>query len=168
MNGLILNELIVLANKKTRDARERLETEEGGRRIAKLQGNIQGFKNLVTIISAEFHLEQSSLSDEGDMPIDLHQADDMVIDSLSAELTPFRSSAEWGAVLARLETDAEEMKNYLLLQADKAHELDICQGKYRGETFYTYFFNEIEVEAKNRQAKRDEAAKNPALIPEVF
>ena len=162
MHGFALNQIIIIAIHRMGACKDDLETEENGRVVASLQGKIAGYKEIISILAAEFSLTQAMLDDTGDEPIDIGKADDEEVDASVASIEALRKTEAWAKVLARVEANIVNLKDFLLFSAEKSRDLDICQGKYEAQTVYKSFFSQVESESSYRQRKREEKQKEKA------
>jgi hypothetical protein len=164
MSARAIDQIITIANDEMQRARDALEVEESGRAVAAFQGNIVGYKRLIAHMAAEFGLTQFAIEDLGDAPLKIPDLDDMTLVALRVDIESLKIDPQWSEVLARIDKDTEEMKNYLLFTAEKSRDLDLKQGQWKGETVYTRLFDSAEDEWKRREAKKQEKEKNPVLF----
>jgi hypothetical protein len=160
--GLAINELLVRTLAEMKMARAKLEVEESGRAIASLQGHLAGYRTLVDILAAEFHLLQFMIDDTGDVPMVLPDLDEASFEALRHDVETLRISDAWKALEARVEGNKEIYKNYLLFSAEKTRDLDLKQGQYQGQTIYVNFFNAVEEENQRRRREEEKAKKDKA------
>lgn len=156
MSGLIINQIIATANYEMRMAIDRLQVEESGRDVAQDQGKVAGWKELISNLSANFHLIQALLEDNGEEPVSIPDLSDEELEAWKIDADLVRSTDEWKAVIARIEENILMLKNHLLFCAEKTRDLDIDQGKYRAQMIYQNVFEAIERELSRREAKKKE------------
>lgn len=161
--GAALSEIIVRCNWEMEFARAKLETEESGVEVQGLQGEIAGYKKLLTSISAEFKMPQSAIENTGDQPVTLPDLEDDALEVLQESINTLKAHESWAGVLRRIDEDIASMKDYLLYRASKGSEMKIAQGKYRGETSYTQLYAGVEEELKRRAAKAAKQKEEPDL-----
>ncbi len=142
--SITISQLVVRANKAMRLAHAQLEVEDGGREVAKLQGNIAGHKQFIEDLSAEFGLTQFFLDDTGDTALKLPDLDEAQLEAIQADINIIKDSSAWKRLLERIDVRTQEMKDFLLEEADKSRSLDICQGKHQAHIAYQSFFNAVE------------------------
>ena len=155
--SITISQLVVRANEAMRLAHAQLEVEDGGREVAKLQGNIAGHKNFIEDLSAEFGLTQFFLDDTGDTSLVLSDLEEAQLEEIQADINLLKKSSSWVATLARIDVRTQEMKDFLLERADKSRSLDICQGKHQAHIAYQAFFNAVEsalLTARQRSAEK--------------
>lgn len=163
MSGFALGQIIIRANEEIRMAIAKLEVEESGRDVARLQGNLSGYKKLISAMCAEFHLSQIEVEDNGESSVLLADLDDAELDVAQHDAIELQNSEEWKAVIARIDAIIEGSKNYLLYSAEKSRDLDLKQGEYKGMMICNDFFSAIENEVKRRRAIAEQKAREPDL-----
>lgn len=163
MNGLILSYIVSRANEEIRLAIARLQVEEGGRDVARDQGSIAGYKELIGNLAAVFHLEQAFLEDNGETAPQIPDLSDDELAIYCHEAEQIRNTEEWAELTRRFCENVEMMKTRLLLTADKVRDLDLIQASYRAQASYTSVFNTLESETARRARKAEEAAREPDL-----
>jgi hypothetical protein len=156
VSGLVSNEIIAIINEEMRLAHYKLEVEESGRVVGALQGNIAGYKLLLSYLSAEFNLSQFVLEDNGEKPLVIPDMSDDEFIIFSHDIEEFKSLEEWRRVLNRIDQRTEDLKNHLLFSAEKTRDLDLSQGTYKGMTVFKQLFNAVEQSEISRQNKKKE------------
>ena len=164
MAGLVLNLLISRINYEMRMAIDRLQVEESGRDVASDQGKVAGWKELISNLSAAFHLEQLFLEDNGEEPVKLPDLEDNQVLMYQEDAEAIKVSEEWKAVTDRIQANIELLKCHLLFSAEKTRDLDIDQGKYRAQMIYQEVFESIEREVKRREDKEKQEAEEMPLF----
>ncbi len=152
-----LNELIVRNLKLSREAKALLETEESGRKLAELQGNVAGYRKFMDFLAAEFHLTQTFIEDTGDEEMNLADLSDATLDVLSHEIHMLQNESEaWKNVLERITEEDEKLKGWLLYEATKSRELDVAQGIHQAMVMYDQFFESVFSEVNRRNKKKED------------
>lgn len=164
ISGLALNEIIVRVLHESAECKTKLEVEESGREVAKLQGLVSGYRVFLNFLAAEFYLSQSMLEYNGDKGFDAPKLSDAALYSYQADIAAMKESESWINVLARIEANTSDLKNHLLFGAEKSRDLDYSQGQYKATTFYTTFFDAIVNEVGRREREREEHRKTPGLF----
>jgi hypothetical protein len=164
MNDLVLNEIIVIVNDEMRQAHIKLEFEESGREVAALQGHVAGYKLLLSYLSAEFHLVQTILEDNGERPMVIPDMSDDELAVFNHDVESFKGLEEWRRVLNKIDERTEDLKNHLLFGAEKTRDLDISQGTYKGMTVFSRLFNAVEHEVERREEKKEKEKKEMPLF----
>ena len=167
MSGYVLKQIIILANKKTREAKERLLIEESGRIVAALQGSVAGYAYLIESLAAEFHLKQAMLEDTGDDPLDYASISYELEEAIRTDKAALVAGEAWADVLTRIVEKTEFLKDSLLLRAEKSRNLDVSQGYHKAMLTYQNVFDAIDWEEKRREAKRQEDRKAMPLFHDV-
>ena len=162
--SIALNQIIIRAQHEMKLAQARLEVEEKGREVAKLQGHVAGYKEIIGIIAGRFHLHQSMIEETGDEPFIVPELSDEDLETLRLDVADLTEREEWIQVLQRVEANIDGMKSLLLFKADSARDLDICQGKHQGQIIYESFFNSVEQEVERRAKEAEKKRKQPSLF----
>jgi hypothetical protein len=178
MSGLAIDKIIVVVNTWIRYVRLHLETEDGGRVLASLQGHLAGYKALFTFLCAEFGITEYGLEDNGDIPTpvcptenmderDLRgfglELDDFALSALALDIATLPADPRWENVNRRIMEKTEELKSYLIDRAEKSRDLDVCQGERRGMLIAERLFNAVRNEAEYRERKREKERKDDTL-----
>lgn len=163
MNGFALGQIVIRANEEIRIAIAKLEVEESGRDVARLQGNISGYKKLISAMCGEFHLTQVDIEDNGDFSCKLADLTDAELDVAQHDAIELQNSEEWKAVIARIDAIIVESKNYLLYCAEKSRDLDLKQGEYKGMMICNDFFSAVNDEVERRKRIAEQKAREPDL-----
>jgi hypothetical protein len=71
-----LDQIIIIALQQMELDKAKLEVEESGREVAALQGEIAGIKDIISYISAEFHVTQAAIESTGDVPFTIPDLDE--------------------------------------------------------------------------------------------
>ncbi len=165
-HGFAINQIVITAQKEMRDAIARLQVEEKGREVASLQGQVAGYKEIITIVAANFYLTQFELEDNGDEPVKIPDLSDEDLTVVEADAKTLLEREEWKDAIKRVEANVYAWKNSLFYQGESTRDLDIAQGKYRGQKIYEQFFNAVEHEVDRRAKEAAEKAKQPSLFDE--
>ncbi len=152
-----LNEIVIRINQLSREAKNQLEVEESGRKVAELQGNIAGYRKFLNFLCAEFHLTQQFIEESGDKELNLAETSDTQLDIYSSEIHWLQNdSHEWKEVLARIQETDDGLKDWLLYKATKSRDLDVAQGTHQAMIMYDKFFEAIFSEVERRKKKAEE------------
>jgi hypothetical protein len=173
MTGDLLNLLIVTINGRMRECKDKLEIEEKSKEVAFLQGNITGYKNLISYLCSEFNFTQVTVEDNGEDAPKLPECSDAYINSLIEGLETLEEMESWKRVMARISESANGLKNFLLCDAGNARDLYLSQAQWRGLTIYQDVFESVKNEYKRRSeelpfevsSKDDESYEDK---PEIF
>jgi hypothetical protein len=161
---LAINQIVTIANAEIAKAREALENPNTkGREVPMLQGNIVGYKTLINHMAGQLALTQFMLENTNDQPMEMEKLDDRYLEELSLDIAMMKGDPAWLGVIAQVDADIEEMKRFLLFEAEGAHDMDLKQGQYRGEVVYLRLFSDVSTEMDRRQRKRDKEAAEPQL-----
>lgn len=158
-----LNELITRVNRQVRECKGKLLVEESGREVASLQGHVAGYRYLTDFLAAEFHLSQVFLEDLGEDETMVPDLDDEAVFALERSCLQLQEELAWKAVLERIEARNEELKDFLLYQAEKSRDLDVSQGQRKAMSYFRDFFRHVGEVATSRRVAAAEKAKNPEL-----
>ena len=164
--GFALNQIIIMAQSEMRRAIAQLQVEDKGREVAALQGNVAGYKELIGNIAARFHLSQIMLEDEGDEPFKIPDLTDDDLAVVDSDAKALMGREEWQAVLERVESNIYAWKNELYYGGSSTRDLDIIQGKHKGQKIFEAFFESVQNEVERRAAEAAEKAKQPTLFDE--
>jgi len=164
--GFSLNQIIISAQKEMRDAIARLQVEDKGREVASLQGQVAGYKEIINIIAGRFHLSQYELEDNGDEPCKIPDLSDADLNVVSADAKFLLERDEWKEVIERVEANVYQWKNSLFYSGESTRDLDIAQGKYKGQKIYEQYFRSVDNEVERREREAAEKAKQPSLFDE--
>jgi len=164
--GFALNQIIILAQSEMSNAIDKLQVEEKGREVAKLQGKVAGYKEIINIIAAKFHLSQYSLENNGDEPAKIPDLSDEDLEIVNLDMLTLRERLEWQEVIDRVEANIYNWKNILFYEGESTRDLDLVQGKYEGQGIYGQFFSAVEREVERRAKEAAEKAKQPSLFDE--
>ena len=164
--GFALNQIIISAQKEMRDAIDKLQVEEKGREVASLQGHVAGYKEIISIIAGRFHLFQYELEDNGDEPAKIPDLTDADLEVVSMDAKFLLDRYEWKEVMERVEANVYQWKNNLFYAGESTRDLDIAQGKYKGQKIYEQFFRAVDNEVERRAKEAAEKAKQPSLFDE--
>jgi hypothetical protein len=156
VTGAALNQIIIMAQFEMKLCQAKLEVEESGRIVARLQGNVAGYKKLIANIAARYHLNQAFLEETGDRPLVVPDLEDENFEMLRHDVEMLRISDEWKEVIANVDVNIIRFKDYLLYEAEKTRDLDLTQGDFEAQTVYNKFFNAIK---DDNDRRRKEAAK---------
>lgn len=162
--GFALNQIIIMAQKEMRLAIAQLQVEDKGREVASLQGRVAGYKELIGNIAHNFHLTELMLEDEGDEPVCIPDMKDEELDIVNYDARNLLAREEWKAVVERVESNVYAWKNSLFYEGESTRDLDIAQGKYKGQKIYESFFDAVQNEVERRAKKAAEKAKQPSLF----
>ncbi len=161
--SIVLNQIIITAIYEKEMCKNKLEVEESGRLVAALQGNVSGYKNLLGYITESFHMAPVWVEDTGDKPMVFQDLEDGDFEVFKENALHLRETAEWKEVLGKIDNDIECLKSKLLFDAEKTRDLDICQGRYKAQTFFNAYFRSIEQEYDRRQRNKKDEKENPSL-----
>jgi hypothetical protein len=164
--GFALNQIIIMAQPEMRLAIAQLQVEDKGREVAKLQGRVAGYKNLIANIAGNFHLTQTMLDDNGDEPVKIPDLKDEELDIVNYDARILLEREEWKAVMERVESNIYSWKNSLFYDGECVRDLDLTQGKYQGQKIFENFFNAVQGEVERRAKEAAEKAKQPSLFDE--
>jgi len=164
--GFALNQIIISAQKEMRDAIARLQVEDKGREVASLQGQVAGYKEIIGIIAAKFHMTQFELEDNVDEPVSIPDMKDEDLEIVNLDTINLKGREEWLEVIERVESNVYQWKNDLFYAGESTRDLDIAQGKHKGQKIYEQFFNAVENEVERRIKEAAEKAKTPSLFDE--
>jgi hypothetical protein len=162
--GMAINEIIIRTLHESAQCKDKLETEESGREVARLQGSVAGYRMFLSFLAAEFHLPQSVLEYTGDEGFEAPKLGDDQLISYRIDIADLKLSDAWVKVLARIEENTLKLKNFLLFSAEKSRDLDYSQGQFKATVFYENFFTAIENETARREKEAAERAKSPGLF----
>lgn len=162
--GFALNQIIISAQAEMEDAIARLQVEEKGREVASLQGRVAGYKEIIGIIAAKFHLSQIMLEGNGGEPAKIPDLTDEDLEVVNLDMRNLRERQEWKDVIERVEANVYAWKNSLFYSGESTRDLDIAQGKYKGQGIYEQFFSAVESEVTRRTREAAEKAKTPSLF----
>ena len=127
-----LNEIVIRINQLSREAKNQLEVEESGRKVAELQGNIAGYRKFLDFLCAEFHLTQQFIEESGDEELNLAETSDKQLDIYSFEIHWLQNdSLEWKELLGRIQETDDGLKDWLLYSATKSRDLGCCSWHSR-------------------------------------
>lgn len=158
-----LMEIIVRTGYEMEIIMGKLQTEPSSKIIHGMQGENAGYKDLLSAISAEFKLPQSTIEYKGDNPVSMPDLDDIQLETMRNSVEELKADDRWAKVLGRLEEKTETMKTFLLFEASSASDLDIAQGKQRSFRSYESLFNAVDQEVRRRMAKAEEERQEPDL-----
>jgi hypothetical protein len=164
--GIALGQIIISAQSEMRKAQAQLEVEEKGREVASLQGHIAGYKEIIANDAARFHLSEFMLEDTGEEPFKIPDLSDDDLETMRMDVETLTAREEWKEVLSKVELNIDSMKNSLLYCAESTRDLDICQGKYKGQEIFKSFFNSVESEVSRRAKEAEKKRKAPSLFDE--
>lgn len=162
--GFSLNQIIITAQKEMREAIDRLQVEEKGREVASLQGHVAGYKEIINIIAGRFHLSERELEDNGDEPANIPDLSDEDLEVVALDAKTLLEREEWEAVIERVEANVYSWKNNLFYYGESTRDLDLAQGKYRGQKIYERYFHSVDNEVDRRAKEAAEKAKQPSLF----
>jgi hypothetical protein len=155
-----------MAQHEMRLAIAQLQVEEKGREVAKLQGRVAGYKELVSNIANNFGLTQFMLEDNGDEPVKIPDMKDEELDVVNYDAKNLLARPEWKQVMDRVESNIYAWKESLFYYGDCVRDLDIAQGKHTGQKIFESFFNSVFDEVARRAKEAAEKAKQPSLFNE--
>lgn len=161
MSEIVLREIVIIVNDEDKKARDKLLTEENGRVVASLQGNVYGWRQLIEFMTSEFiGLESVTFGLDGTQKpmvmADLSDDDVLLLESLVLE---FMESYTWKLVKVRVDERIGQLKDHLLYSAEKSRELDIAQGQYKALVWLNRFFSDVVSAANFRRQKLADDAK---------
>jgi hypothetical protein len=159
VTGASLNQIIITAQFEMKLCQAKLEVEESGRLVARLQGNVAGYKKLIANIAARYHLTQIFLDDTGDNPLVIPDLEDENFELLRHDVEMLRISDQWKEVIAAVDANIVRFKDFLLYEAEKTRDLDLTQGDYEAQTVYGKVFKAVEEENQRRKAEAAKKAK---------
>jgi hypothetical protein len=134
-----LNEIIDRTAYYMAQNRAQLETE--ATRIARLQGELAGYKELMRLISSKFDFIDSEIEEaDVDLGTPLTAIDCLPLAELVADWAELEKSALWAEVWDAIQANRSVYRDYLLMDAENSRALHITQGKYYGQTWYLDFF----------------------------
>jgi hypothetical protein len=149
MNSL-LNMLVIYINACIRECKISLETEEKSKEIAFLQGKITGYRTLLVYLQEAFSLTASFIEDTGDVPVEIESLTYTEIDNLSMGVDALLASDEWQIVNDEIKLRKEELKSFLLYEAENARDLYVSQAQCLAVTCAGGLFKRIKDEGRSR------------------
>lgn len=162
--GIALNQIIIHAQSEMRTAQAQLEVEEKGREVAKLQGKVAGYKEIISIIAAKFSLSEIMLEDTGENPFKVPDMTDDDLEILRIDTEGLKTSEQWGQVIARVESNIDHWKDALFYGGESTRDLDLSQGKYEGQGIFKSFFSSVDSEVERRAKEAEKKRKAPSLF----
>jgi hypothetical protein len=153
MNSLnfdCLELLVKYINGQIKGDKLSLETEEKAKEVAFLQGRIKGLRHLKSYLTGIFLIADS----EEEMP-DINAMSPAELSILDSEVSVLKGQSEWKTLLERIEQKREELKEYLICNADSSRHLYIAQSIVKGMNAYNDLFGLIETASKKRRTELD-------------
>ena len=147
----LLNMLVVWINSITRGCKVSLETEEKSKDIAFLQGKITGYRLLLSFLKEHFNLSPSFLEDNGESPEEINTLSNDEIDKLAVVIEGLLISSEWERVVSNVKAEKEQLKSFLLHEAENARDLYVSQAQYMAIMCYDNVFANIQAEGNRRK-----------------
>jgi len=175
MKGFTLVQIILWLENEINVCRVKLENEPSGRVLAHLQGKIPGCKFGLEAMKEIFNLSEDFFN-SGKKPLDLSMFSQEEILGVEQDMEDLQKREEWQQFLNRIQSKAEELKDFLLFRAKKSRDLDLSQGEYNGMVMYQKLFDAIDDSAgfwktslfKKQEAEnatRDANDPNQQLLP---
>jgi hypothetical protein len=127
-----------------------LETEEKAKEVAFLQGRITGLRHLKSYLIDIFSIADR----EKEMP-DINAMSMAELSMLDSEVLRLKEESQWRRVLEYIEQRREQLKEYLICDADSSRHLYIAQSIVKGMRAYQDLFDLIETASKKRGTELD-------------
>jgi hypothetical protein len=151
-----VEQIIIRSLNNEEICKSKLEVEESGRTVARLQGEISGYKMLVSLVINEYDIPVYMLEElPKQEPINLSEIEMLELAELNVWAIALKSDERWALIEDSVEVETKSMKDYLLFSAEKTRDLDIQQGKYSALTSYRTFLRDIEREVKPGNEKKN-------------
>jgi hypothetical protein len=150
MNDHVLDLLGVYINGQIKGDKLSLETEGKAKEVAFLQGGITGLRHLKSFIADIFSLD----NDSDKMP-DITAMSMAELVMLDSELSVLKGQSDWQTLLERIAQKREELKEFLIRDADSSRHLYIAQNIVKGMNAYQDLFGLIETASKKRGTELD-------------
>jgi hypothetical protein len=150
MNDHVLDLLGAYINGQIKGDKLSLETEEKAKEVAFLQGRITGLRHLKSYLIDIFSIADN----EEEMP-DINAMSAAELAMLDSELSVLKEQSDWKTLLERIAQKREELKEFLICDADSSRHLYIAQNVVKGMNAYNDLFGLIETASKKRGTELD-------------
>jgi hypothetical protein len=147
MNNL-LKILIIFINDDVRSCKIALETAEKSKDIAFSQGKIAGYRELLSLLKQHLELPADFIADYEITdyklgPVNIKDLSDEEIEELYISIESLKASSGWKNVVEDVRSITNELKSFLMRNAENARDLFLTQAKSNALTCYERLFTEI-------------------------
>lgn len=157
----MLNYIMVIVTAKIKEIKLKLEIEESGKDIAKMQGALKGYKKFKEFMSAAGHTFY--FTDDGDKIIPLK---DMTYDQIFDLISNYEriKQHDWFISFSSMvESTCASVKNSFI-DIDKARDVWYQQGFFKALTKYQNIISDVYLEKDSRDKEAERIKKSEPLF----